>query len=304
MPETQLNLTTNAAFIPTIIAQKALGRLPAYLNVANTISRDSDWTTATVGQTVQVAKRGAVVATDHTSGTASTKQAPTATNVSVTLNKWKEVVLPIDDLTKICENQDTQMGYAEDGAIALAEKIETDLLDLHTLITNTRTWDRSSATTIDNSMLSIRKFFVTQRVPQVEPRYFQCDPTIYNDLLGTDKYSRYDATGQQGQITQGRMIPAYGFQVFESQVIPTSGSPVAYHNIAYTKNGLVLANRALPRPQGFGGYYAVVNAPSVGLSLRSMLWYDPEIKNHVISLDLVYGVAVLDDRRVLEVESF
>jgi hypothetical protein len=153
-------------------------------------------------------------------------------------------------------------------------------------------------------MLAIRKFFVDQKVPKAEQHYFQCDSTVFNDFLSTDKFSRYDANGQQGQITQGKMIPAYGFEIFESQAIPTSGSPVAYHNIAYTRNGLVLANRPLPKPQGFGGYYAVVNAPGVGLSLRSMLWYDPEIKNHVISLDLVYGVGILDTRRVLEVESF
>lgn len=304
MSETQLNLTTNAVFIPTIIATKALGRLPAYLNVANTISRDSDWTTAQVGQTIQVPKRGAVVAYDKTSGEKSTKQAPTGTNVSVTLNKHKEVVIAIDDLAKVCENQDTQNGYAEDGAIALAEKIETDLLDLHPYITATKTWDRSSEDTIEASFLAVRKWFVDQKVPKSEPRYFQVDSSIYNDLLGTDKYSRYDATGQQGQITEGEMIKAYGFKVFESQVIPTSGSPVAYHNIAYTRNGLVLANRPLPKPQGFGGYYGIANAPSVGLSLRAMLWYDPDYKQHVLSLDILYGVAILDTRRVLEVESF
>lgn len=304
MSETQLNNTTNAVFIPTIIAQKALGRLPAFLNVANTISRDSDWATATYGQTIQVPKRGAVVANDKTAGDEFTIQAPTATNVSVTLNKHKEVTIAIDDVTKVLENQDTQMGYAEDGAIALAEKIETDLLDLHPQITNTKTWDRTSATTIDTSMLAIRKFFVDQKVPMVEPRFFQVDSTIYNDLLGTDKYSRYDATGQQGQITSGRMIPAYGFEVHESQVIPVSGSPVAYHNIAYTRNGLVLASRPLPRPQGFGGYYAVINSPSIGLSLRSMLWYDAKVGSHKLTMDVLYGVAVMDTRRVLEVESF
>ena len=196
------------------------------------------------------------------------------------------------------------MGYAEDGAIALAEKIETDLLDLHTSITNTKTWDRTSATTIDSSLLAIRKFFVDQKVPKLEQRYFQCDSSIYNDLLGTDKYSRYDATGQQGQITQGKMIDAYGLRITESQVIPVSGSPVAYHNVAYTRNGLVLATRPLPEPKGFGGYYARINDASVGLAMRSMFWYNADLGAHQLTMDVLYGVAILDVRRVLEVESF
>jgi hypothetical protein len=304
MAENVLNNTTNAAFIPTIIAQKALGRLPAYLNVARTISRDSDWATATYGQIIKVPKRGAVVANNKTAGEVFTKQNPTATDVAVTLDKHKEVTITIDDVTKVLENQDTQMGYAEDGAIALAEQLESSLLDLHPSIANTRTWNRTSAATIDSSMLAIRKFFVDQKVPKTEPRYFQCDASIYNDLLGTDKYSRYDATGQQGQITQGQMIKAYGFDIFESQLIPVSGSPVAYHNIAYTRNGLVLATRPLPRPNGFGGYYANVNDPKTGVALRSMFWYNADLGAHQITLDVLFGVAILDERKILEVESF
>src|SRR3990167_9476546 len=195
MTENVLNNTTNAVFIPTIIAQKCLQRFPAYLSLARTVSKDSDWTTATFGQTIQVPKTGAVSANDKTAGNTFTKQNPTGTDVSVTLNQHKEVTFTIDDVTKVLENQDTQMKYANDGAIALAEAVESSLLALHPSISNTITWSRTSATTIDASMLAIRSFFTTQKVPKLEQRYFYVDSTIYNDLLGTDKYSRYDARG-------------------------------------------------------------------------------------------------------------
>lgn len=303
MTENVLNNTTNTEFIPTIVAQSALGRLKSFLNVAKRVSRDSDWTTATVGQTINVPKRGAVVANDKTAGDTFTKQNPTATSVSVSLDTHKEATFTIDDVTKVLENQNTLMGYGEDGAIAIAEAIETDLLDLHPSITNTETFDNTSEATVESSMLNIRKFFVDQKVPMTEPRYMVVSPTVYNELLDTDKFSRYDARGTGEQITSGRLINAYGLEIFESQLIPTSGSPVAYHNIAFTRNGLILASRPLPVPQGFGGSYAVINDEDLGLSLRSMFWYNADIGAHQLTLDVLYGVAILDVRRVLEVES-
>ena len=184
MAENVLDQTTNAVFIPTIIAQKCLQRFAGYTNLARTVSRDSDWDTAQVGDKIQVPKTGAVVANDKTVGENFTKQNPTGTNVEVTLDTHKEVTFTIDDVTKVMENQDTQMKYAEDGAIALAEALESALLNLHSSIENTVSWDRSSDATIDASMLAIRKFFSDQKVPKLEQRHFYADGTVFNDLLG------------------------------------------------------------------------------------------------------------------------
>lgn len=304
MTENVLNNTTNTVFIPTIIANKVLQRFPSYMNLAKTVSRDSDWVTASVGATIQVPKTGAVSANDKTAGDVFTKQNPTGTNVSVTLNKHKEVTFTIDDVTKVLENQDTQNRYAEDGAIALAEAVETSLADLHPSITSTITWDRSSATTIDASLLKLRKFFTDQKVPKTEQRYLYVDATVFNDLLAQQKYTDQSWRGGNNTVADGQMIRTYGFDITESQMIAVSGSPVAYHNLAYTRNAFVLASRPLPRPQGFGGNFAVVNDSSIGLSLRTLFWYNADLGAHQLTIDLLYGVNILDVRRVVELESF
>lgn len=298
-----LDNTTNAKFIPTIIAQEALGRLKSYLSVAKNVSRASDFSTASFGQIIRVPVRGSVSANDKSQGEIYTKQNPTATDVYVTLNKHKEVTFTIDDVTKVLENQNTINGYGEDGAIAIAEAIESDLLALHPNIENTKTWTDTSDATRDSSLLLIRKFFTDQKVPKSEQKYLVVDSTVYNDLLGTDKFSRYDARGTGEQISSGQLIRAYGFEISESQLIPTSGSPVAYHNLAFAKNGLVLANRALPRPEGFGGNYAVIYDPDIQLAIRTLFWYNADLGAHQLTLDVLYGVAILDQRRVVEVES-
>lgn len=305
MSENVLNNTTNAVFIPTIIAQKAIGRFSSYLNLAKTVSRDSDWATAKFGATIQVPKRGSVIAYDKTAGSNFTKQNPTATNVSVTLDKHKEVTITIDDVTKVLENQDTQAGYAEDGAIALAEAVETSLANLHSSVERTITWDRTSDATLDGCMLLIRKYFSDQKVPRLEQRYFYADGTVFNDMLGVDKYTRFDARGSNESISQGTVIRTYGIETWESQVIQVTGSPVAYHNLAYTKNALVVASRPLEKPMaGTGVMSGVINSADVGLSLRTLFWYNGDLGAHQLTLDLLYGVAIMDQRRIVEVESF
>lgn len=302
--ENVLNNTTNAVFIPTIISNKCLQRLASYFQVAKTVSKDSDWTTASQGQTIQVAKTGAVQANNKTAGQNFTKQNPTGTNVDVVLDQHKEVTFTLDDVTKVLENQDTQARYADDGAIAIAEAVENSLLALHPSVENTKTWDRTSATTVDNSLLAIRKYFTDQKVPVLEQKYFVCEPRIYNDLLGQQKYTDASWRGQNDAVDEGRMLKVYGILISESQLIPVTGSPVAYHNLAYARNGLVLASRPLARPDGFGGRFSIVNDANIGISVRTLFWYNADLGAHQLTIDLLYGVAVLDQRRVLEVESF
>lgn len=304
MTELVLNDTTNAVFIPTIIAQKSLLRFPSYLNLAKTVARDSDYETATVGKTIQVTKTGAVVANDKTAGNVYTKQAPTGTKVDVTLDKHKEVTITIDDVTKVLENSNTQDKYANDGAIALAEAVELAIATLHPSIQNTITWDRTSATTIDATMLKIRKYFTEQKVPQLEQRYMYVDGTVFNDVLGVDKFTRVDARGQNEAISNGVLVKTYGIEIHESQMVQVTGSPVAYHNLAYTRDAFILASRPLPKPMGFGGNSAVINNESIGLALRTLFWYNADLGAHQLTLELLFGVAILDQRRVVEIESF
>lgn len=300
-----LNNTTNAQMIPTIIAQKALAKFGSYMNLAKTVARDFEFTTEKVGATVSVAKRGVLVANDKVAGSEFTPQNPTATNVSVTLNKHKEVTIIIDDVTAVLENQNSLEGYAEDAAIALAESVETAIAELHPSLTSTITFDATSATTIDASILKVRKHFTDQKVPKLEAKYAYVDSSVINSLLSVDKFARADALGKAGVIENGALLNIYGINFFESQNVAVSGSPVAYHNIAYTKNAFILASRPLPEvPAGYGAVSTVINDPDIQLGIRVVSSYDAKLGGMQVTLDLLFGVAILDQRRVVEVESF
>lgn len=301
-----MNNTTNASFIPTIISQEALGRFATYMNLAKTVGRNFDWTPATVGQVIQVPKRGTVTASSFSAGGSVNVQNPTATTLSVTLNNHYESTIAIDNVTQVLENQDVLTGYAEDMAIALAEQIETSITALHPSITNTVTWDRTSGSTIDSSMLKVRKFFTDQKVPKLEQKYFYMDSTVYNDFLSTDKFARWDAIGLVSQqILRGEAPTIYNFGLFESQNVAYTGSPGAYHNLAYTRDGFLLATRPLPDvPAGYGAVSEVVVDDDIQVGLRVIHSFDPNILKMQLTIDVLWGVSVLDTRRVLEIESF
>lgn len=309
-----LNNTTNAQFIPTIIAQKALGRFGAYMNLAKTVSREFDWTTATVGSVISVPKRGALVANSKAAGTAVSLQNPTATNINVTLNQHYEVSFALDDVTAVLQNQDTMMGYAEDAAIALAEQVEISITSLYPSITYDDTVPATpTAAQVDSALLVLRKYFSDQKVPHLEKRYLYADPSLINIILTQDRYTRYDALGRVGGNIETESTddnfpvfrPIYGFNIFESQNIQRSGSPAAFHNIAYTRNAFILASRTLPDiPQGYGAVSQVVADDDIGMGLRVVSSYDPTFLGVNMTLDVLWGVSILDQRRVAGLDNF
>jgi N4-gp56 family major capsid protein len=284
-----LNNTTNASFIPTIIAQKALGSFAGYMNLAKTVARDFDFTPATQGQVIKVAKRGVVSANAKVQGSEVTYQNPTATDVSVTLDNHWEVTLVLDDVTKVLQNQDVLAGYAEDAAIALAEKVESTILALHPSITNTVTLDTTSATTQENSFLKARERLVLNKVPQSEKKYGYFHPSVITKLLQIDRFTRADAYGKSGIIADGALGRIGGIDVFESQLVPVTGSPGAYHYLVYTRNAIILAARPLPSaPSGMGARQEVINDPNVNMGLRVTSSYDHDLLSMKITLDVLF----------------
>lgn len=296
--------TTNAAFIPTIIAQKALGRFASYMNLAKTVARDADYTTAVEGATIQVPKRGTLTANSKSAGSSVTKQNPTATNVSVTLDQHFEVTFLLDDVTKVLQNQDTQDGYATDAAIALAEKVETYIAGLHPSITNTITWDRTSTTTKTNQLLALRKRFVDNKVPKLEEKYLYLDASVINDLLAEPNFTQQQTIGSAESLLTGAIMKLYGFQIFESQNVAYTGSPGAYHNLAYTRDAFILASRPLPQDgNGAGVIQTTVINEDIGMGLRATMGYDKDLQAMQLTLDILFGASILDTRRVVELES-
>lgn len=303
--------TADAAFIPVIISNEALGAFGSYMNMAKTVSLNWDWTSATQGATLQIPKRGSLTANAKASNGSVVVQNPTATTMPVTLNQHWEVTFGIDDVTAVLQNQDTLAGYGQDSAIALAEKVEGYLSSQYAGLTNTPiTFNATSAATIDQSVRAIRKYFTDQKVPKLEQRNVYVSSGIYDQLLSVPQYVQAQNVGLMNTepkvpIISGSMLPLYDMKFWESQLVTETGvtPSIVDHAIAYTQNAFVLAARPLPKvPDGFGAVSEVVQDEDVQMGFRTVSSFNPSLTAVQITLDVLFGAASLDIRRGVEVD--
>lgn len=300
--------TTNAQAIPTIIAQEVIRKLPANLGLARFVSKDSDWTGkdfANYGDTLNIVKPGDLTAGLKTPGTPVTVQSATATKINVTLNQHGYITILQEDITKLLQKPDMQEAYAERMSIVLAEQIEAAGFALHPSITNTVTF--SPVTTeaeIDTAFRALRSKFARLKVPQNEAKMAFLDTSVIDKLLSVTKYTSGDYVNNKA-IIEGAINRIHGINNFETQLAPYTGSPGAYHGIATTKWGMVLASRPMPLDgNGRGVQQTIITDPGTGLSFRLTQGYDQNNLGVQMTLDVLYGWAIADVNQVIEVESF
>lgn len=297
-----MTTTQNAVWIPEVIANESLGMLGSYLQLGATVSRDSELTTVRVGQTISIPRRGTISAQQKAQGTATSVQRPTADDVQVTVDQHWYVKLLEEDFTRSMQIGSVLPGYVEDAVIVLAEKIETHLTSNFGEFDNI---DFNQATSGDSALKAlgrVRTRLVKLKVPRLMRKFGYISPE-FNQLLGeADAYIDPKLIPQQQALTEGAVGRAKGFDLFEGQLVPTSGSPAWDQNFFYTKYALVLASRPLLQPTGLGVEATTVQSEA-GLALRLVRYYDGDEMGVVVQLDTVFGSGVNDERQGFVLES-
>lgn len=292
--------------IPTIIAQQTLKQLKGYMNLAKTVAKDTDFENSfTVGDKLSINKPGVLTASQKTPGSEIVTQNATATKVDVSLDQHWYVSFTQEDITKALQKPDLQADYANSAAIALSEKIEGSLLALHPSITNSVKFDATSDTTVDASLRLIRSRFSRNKIPQQETKYLYLDTSVIDVILGVSRYTAVQNIGDGNAIIEGAVRRLYGLNIFESQLVPLTGSPGAYHNLAYTRNGLIIVSRRLALDgNGRGVQQSYFEDAESGITMRLTESYDDKLLGVKMTMDVLYGVAICDTRKIIEVESF
>src|SRR3954466_16311142 len=121
--------------IVKLVAVDALPALMGNLVMGNLVNRDFEPTLAQAGDTVNVPIPPTLVANNIAEGGSVIAQSPNVGNASIVLNTHAEATFQIPDVTKILAVPDLLKLYMQPAVIALAEKIETDLLKLATQFT-------------------------------------------------------------------------------------------------------------------------------------------------------------------------
>lgn len=288
------------AFIPEKVANRALNKLTTYMNLARTVYRDFEPEVAQDGDTVSLPKYGSLTANEFSKTGTVTQQDPEDDSVSCTLDQHWESTFLIRDVAKAMANQNVIDGYVENGAIALAEKVETTLASLYTSAGGTVS--AGSDLQLDD-LRTLRKAHVDAKVPRVMSKFLYVDSDGYNDLLALANISQSDQFGSRNALLTGSIPAIYNYGIFESQNVQTSGSPSTYHCLGYTEQAMALAMRPLPNPgNGLGVRSAVVQDEESGIGMRVSYSWDPQHLGIQVTLDVLFGVTTVRDDFLIDVQ--
>ena len=291
--------------IVKLVAVDALPALVANLVMGNLVNRDYEPTLAHSGDTVNVPIPPVLVANNIAEGGTVQTQNPSLGNAQIVLNTHAEATFQIPDVTKVLAVPDLLKLYMQPAVVALADRIESDLLGLYSQFTaNTVVGLPGMAiteATIDQAETSLFQALV----PTSAGKYLVVDPVTYSALRQIPRFSEYYSAGEAGlrALVDGAVGKLKDFFIFRSQLVSKTGSaPVTTHNIAFSRDGIGLVIRRLPQP--LPGTGAIAEYAEMGnFGLRVVMSYQPNTLAQQFTVDVLYGVAVLRNTFGVQVDS-
>ena len=298
--------STNVAnALVKLVAVDALPALMGNLVMGNLVNRDFEPTLSQAGDTVNVPIPPTLVANNLAEGGSVTAQNPNLGNAQIVLNTHAEATFQIPDVTKILAVPDLLKLYMQPAVVALAEKIETDLLALYSQFTANSPVGTGGTAITEAVVDSAETALFESKVPASEPKYLVVDPATYSQLRQIPRFSEFSSAGEAGlrALVDGSVGKLKDFYVFRSQFVAKTGSsPVTTQNLAFAKSGLGLVIRRLPQP--LPGTGAIAEYAELGnFGVRVVMSYQPNTLAQQFTVDVLYGAAVLRNGFGVQVRS-
>jgi hypothetical protein len=293
-----------AQAIVKLVAADALPALVGNLLMGNLVNRDFEPTLASAGDTVNVPISPKLTANIISEGGSVTTQNPSLGNAQIVLNSHVEATFQIPDVTKILATPDLLKVYMLPAVIALAEKIETDLLAMYSLFTANAAVGGSS--TITEAVLnSAEQSLFNAKVPVGQRKILIVGDSPYTALRQIPRYTElqtagYVINGQPSPIAEGMLLRGTSFDIFRSQYIAKVST--LYHNLAFVRDAIGLVVRRLPLP--IPGTGAIAEYAEMGnFGMRVTMSYAPNTLAQQFTVDVLYGCAPLRQNFAIDVQS-
>ena len=291
--------------IVKLVAVDALPALTGNLVMGNLVNRDFEPTLAQAGDTVNVPIPPTLVANNLAEGGSVTPQNPNIGNAQIVLNTHAEATFQIPDVTKVLAVPDLLKLYMQPAVIALAEKIESDLLNLYAQFTANGAVGAPGTAITESAIDLAETALFNAKVPASMPKYLVVDGSTYSQMRQIPRFSEYSTSGDAGlrAIVDGSVGKIKDFFVFRSQFVPKTGSsPVATHNMAFAKDAIGLVTRRLPQP--LPGTGAIAEYAEMGnFGVRVLMSYAPNTLAQQFTVDVLYGCAILRNNHGVQVKS-
>ncbi|HET8546865.1 MAG TPA: P22 phage major capsid protein family protein [Bryobacteraceae bacterium] len=291
--------------IVKLVAVDALPGLMGNLVMGNLVNRTFEPTLAQAGDTVNVPIPPTMIANNIAEGGSVVTQNPALGNAAIVLNTHAEATFQIPDVTKVLAVPELLRLYMQPAMIALAEKMESDLLNLYSQFTANAPVGSVATPVTEATIDEAETALFNAKVPASQPKYLVVNGSTYSQLRQIPRFSEFSSAGDAGlrAIVDGTVGKIKDFYVFRSQFVPKTGSgPYTVHNIAFAKDAIGLVTRRLPQP--IPGTGAIAEYAELGnFGMRVIMSYAPNTLAQQFTVDVLYGCAVLRNSHGVQVNS-
>jgi hypothetical protein len=291
--------------IVKLVAADALPVLVGNLVMGNLVNRDYEPVLAHAGDTVNVPIPPVMQANNILEGGTVQTQNPNLGNAQIVLNTHVEATFQIPDVTKVLAVPDLLKVYMQPAVAAIAERVETDLLNLYAGFTANTPVGTPGTTITEATIDAAETALFLAKVPQHEQKYIVVDAATYSAWRQIPRFSEFQTAGDAGlrSIVEGTIGKVKDFFVFRSQFVPKTGSsPLTTHNLAFTRNALGLVIRRLPQP--LPGTGAIAEYAELGnFGMRVVMSYQPNTLAQQFTVDVLYGCGVLRNSSGVQVNT-
>ena len=280
----------NTILTPDIIAREALMVLRNNAVMANLVHRDySEDFVGAVGDTITVRKPATFVANEYT-GSINVQDA-TETAVPVVMDKHLDVSFAVTAKQMTMDIADFSKQLLVPAMQAFADKVDKLLIALEAEATSRHPHAEGAIAPAD--LIAARKFLTENAAPLADRR-FVVGATAEADLLGNELFVSAEKIGDNGTaLREASLGRKFGMDCYVDQNIAKNGDYTP--SIAFHKNAMALVTRPLALPNG-AAKAAIVNYD--GFGLRVVYGYDMNTKTDTISIDMLCGVKLLDDKLI------
>jgi len=291
--------------IVKLVAVEALPSLMGHLVMGNLVNRDFEPQLAQAGDTVNVPIPPTMTANNIAEGGSVVTQNPDVQTAQIVLNNHVEATFQIPDVTKVIAVPDLLRLYMQPAMVALAEKVESDLLGLYSQFTANTPIGTGGTALTEAVVDAAETTLFNAKVAQSAAKYLVVDGTAYSQLRQITRFSEFSSAGEAGlrALVEGSIGKLKDFYVFRSQFVKKTGTgPVTTNNVAFSKDAIGLAIRRLPKP--LPGTGAVAEYAELGnFGMRVLMSYEPNTLSQKFTVDILYGCGVLRNDHGVQVRS-
>jgi hypothetical protein len=278
-----------------LVAADALPVLVGNLVMGNLVNRDYEPVLANAGDTINVPIPPVMVANNIVEGGTVQTQNPSLGNAQIVLSSHVEATFQIPDVTKVLAVPDLLRLYMQPSVAAIAQKIESDLLNLYAGFTANTAVGTPGVALTEATIDAAETALFNAMVPPGEQKFIVVNAAAYSAWRQIPLFEEFQTAGAAGlrALIDGTVAKFKDFYVFRSQFVPQTGtSPVTTHNLAFTKDAIGLVVRRLPQP--LPGTGAIAEYAELGnFGMRVVMSYQPNTLAQQFTVDVLYGCGVL-----------